>query len=164
MQLDIGFGDIVVPKPEMADYPTILNLRVPRLRGYSRESAVAEKLEAMVKLGVLNSRVKDFFDIWLLSRQFDFVGKTLALAIERTFTTRGTTISADPVALTEDFAKEASRQTQWQGFVRKNRLVDAPANFFDIVEAIAVFLGPVVRALAAGEDFQGSWKAPGPWH
>ncbi|MEN8133802.1 MAG: nucleotidyl transferase AbiEii/AbiGii toxin family protein [Pseudomonadota bacterium] len=124
MQLDIGFGDVVVPKPELADYPTILNLPVPRLRGYSRESAVAEKFEAMVKLGVLNSRVKDFFDIWLLSRQFDFAGDTLALAIERTFTTRGTTIPGDPVALTEDFAKETSRQTQWQGFrfVRKNRL------------------------------------------
>jgi len=163
MQLDIGFGDVVVPNPEMADYPTILNLPIPRLRGYSRESAVAEKLEAMVKLGILNSRVKDFFDIWLLSRQFDFLGQTLALAIERTFTTRGTTISGEPVALTEDFAKETSRQTQWQGFVRKNRLQDMPASFADIVEAIAVFLGPVMRALAAGEDFQGSWKAPGPW-
>lgn len=118
----------------------------------------------MVVLGVLNSRVKDFFDIWLLSRQFDFVGETLALAIERTFTTRGTTISGDPIALTEDFAKEASRQTQWRGFVRKNRLVDAPADFSAIVEAIAFFLGPLAKALAVGEDFQGSWKAPGPWH
>jgi hypothetical protein len=140
VQLDIGFGDVVVPKPEMADYPTILNLPIPRLRGYSRESAVAEKFEAMVKLGVLNSRVKDFFDIWLLSGQFNFVGRTLALAIERTFTTRGTSISADPVALTEDFAKETSRQTQWQGFVRKNRLQGTPASFADIVEANAVFL------------------------
>ena len=164
MQLDIGFGDVVVPKPETADYPTILDLPVPRLRGYSRESAVAEKFEAMVVLGVLNSRVKDFFDIWLLSRQFDFDGETLALAIERTFTTRGTAISGDPVALTEDFAKEASRQTQWRGFVRKNRLLDAPADFSAIVEAIAIFLGPLAKALAVGEDFQGSWKAPGPWH
>ena len=163
MQLDIGFGDIVVPKPEMADYPTILDLPVPRLRGYSRESAVAEKFEAMVKLGVLNSRVKDFFDIWLLSRQFDFAGETLALAIERTFTARGTTNTGDPIALTEDFAKESFRQTQWQGFVRKNRLQGTPANFADIVETIAIFLGPVVRALAASEGFQGSWKAPGPW-
>ncbi|MEA2079138.1 MAG: nucleotidyl transferase AbiEii/AbiGii toxin family protein, partial [Pseudomonadota bacterium] len=82
VQLNIGFGDVVVPKPEMADYPTILNLPMPRLKGYSRESVVAEKFEAMVKLGVLNSRVKDFFDIWLLSRQFDFDGETLALTIE----------------------------------------------------------------------------------
>jgi hypothetical protein len=118
----------------------------------------------MVKLGVLNSRVKDFFDIWLLSRQFDFVGETLALAIERTFTTRGKTITGDPIALAEDFARESFRQTQWQGFVRKNRLQGTPASFADIVEAMAVFLGPVVRALARGEDFQGLWKALGPWH
>ncbi|GMQ84281.1 MAG: nucleotidyl transferase AbiEii/AbiGii toxin family protein [Gammaproteobacteria bacterium] len=163
MQLDIGFGDVVVPKPEMADYPAILDLPTPRLRGYSRESAIAEKFEAMVKLGVLNSRVKDFFDIWLLSRQFDFDGGMMALAMKETFATRGTTVPGDPVSLTDGFAKEASRQTQWQGFVRKNRLQNVPASFADIVEAIAVFLGPITRVLAAGEGFQGSWKAPGPW-
>lgn len=164
MQLDIGFGDVVVPKPESTDYPTILDLPAPILRGYSRESAVAEKFEAMVKLGVLNSRVKDFFDIWLLSRQFDFDGRTMARAMTKTFATRGTTIPADPVALTDAFAKEAARQAQWQAFVRKSRLQDVPADFAEIVKAVAVFLGPITRALAAGEDFQGSWQAPGPWH
>jgi len=76
----------------------------------------------MVKLGVLNSRVKDFFDIWLLSRQFDFDGGTMALAMRETFVTRGTAIPSKPVAFADDFANAASRQTQWQGFVRKNRL------------------------------------------
>jgi hypothetical protein len=118
----------------------------------------------MVRLGVLNSRVKDFFDIWLLSRQLDFDGETLALAMNRTFATRGTKIPGKPIALTDEFAKEASRQTRWQGFVRKNRLQNVPsASFADIVEGIAVFLGPIARALAAGEGFQGSWKAPGSW-
>ncbi len=163
MQIDIGFGDVVVPKPEMADYPTILDLPAPRLRGYSRESAVAEKFEAMVKLGLINSRVKDFFDIWLLTRQFDFEGRTMAQAIRKTFTTRGTMIPAEPVALTGDFAKEPTRQTQWQGFVRKNRLQNVPASFADIVEAIEAFLGPITRALATGGEFKGTWKAPGPW-
>ncbi len=163
MQLDIGFGDVVVPKPEMTDYPTILNLPRPRLRGYSRESAVAEKFEAMVKLGVLNSRVKDFFDIWLLSRQFDFDGRMMALAVQGTFSTRETKIPGEPIALTGNFAKEPARQIQWQGFVRKNRLQNVPASFIDIVEAIAVFLGPIARKLASGDGFQGSWKAPGPW-
>ena len=92
----------------------------------------------MVVLGVLNSRVKDFFDIWLLSRQFDFVGETLALAIERTFTTRGTTISGHPVALTEDFAKEASRQTRWRGFVRGPHLTR--------IHAISRWLNRNIRA------------------
>ena len=163
MQLDIGFGDVVVPKPEMTDYPTILSLPIPRLRGYSRESAVAEKFEAMVKLGALNSRVKDFFDIWLLSRHFDFAGETMALAMKRTFAIRETTISGEPIALTGDFAKEAARQIQWQGFVRMNRLQKVPASFAEIVASIAVFLGPIARALASCEEFQGSWKAPGPW-
>ena len=163
LQIDIGFGDVVVPGPEMADYPTILELPAPRLRGYTRESAVAEKFEAMVRLGRVNSRVKDFFDIWLLTRQFDFDGRTLAQAIERTFSTRGTTIPADPLALTGNFAREPARQTRWQGFVRKNRLQHVPPGFADIVTAIETFLGPVTRALAAGDAFEGFWKAPGPW-
>lgn len=163
MQLDIGFGDVVVPKPKTAHYPTILDMPAPRLRGYSRESTVAEKFEAMVKLGVLNSRVKDFFDIWLLSRQFNFDGGTMAKALTGTFATRGTTIPAEPVALTGDFANDAARQAQWRAFIRKSRLENAPPNFAEIVEAVAVFLGPITRVLAAGASFQESWKAPGPW-
>lgn len=163
MQIDIGFGDVVVPTPAMAEYPTILPLPAPRLKGYSRESAVAEKFEAMVKLGVLNSRVKDFFDIWLLSRQFDFDGPTLAAAIAKTFASRGTTIPAAPVALTGDFANDAARQAQWRAFIRKSRLENVPSDFAEIVEAVAVFLGPITRALAAGGEFEGSWEAPGPW-
>lgn len=163
MQLDIGFGDVVVPESETVEYPTILDLPAPHLRGYSRESAVAEKFEAMVKLGVLNSRVKDFFDIWLLSRQFDFDGPTLAQAVSETFTTRGTTLPDEPVALTGDFGNDATRQAQWRAFVRKSRLQDISGRFAEIVEGVAVFLGPITRALAAGESFQGSWKRPGPW-
>jgi hypothetical protein len=78
MQLDIGFGDEVIPSPAVVEYPTIPQMPAPNIHGYSRESAVAEKFEAMVKLGILNSRMKDFYDIWLLSRQFDFDGETLA--------------------------------------------------------------------------------------
>ncbi|MBW2593251.1 MAG: nucleotidyl transferase AbiEii/AbiGii toxin family protein [Deltaproteobacteria bacterium] len=80
MQIDIGFGDVVYPEPEESDFPTMLNSPVPRLLCYSRESSIAEKFEAMVKLGMLNSRMKDFYDIWLLSRQFDFDGAKLAAA------------------------------------------------------------------------------------
>ena len=163
MQIDIGFGDVVVPGSEMTEYPTMLDFPAPRLRGYSRESAVAEKFEAMVKLGEINSRVKDFFDIWLLARQFDFTGETIAKAVEKTFANRGTRIIAAPVALTNEYAMEPARQTRWQGFVRMNRLLDAPESFVDIVEANEVFLGPVARALSAGKAFRGVWRAPGPW-
>ena len=101
--------------------------------------------------------------IWLLSRQFDFDGPTMAQAVTETFATRGATISADPVALTDAFAREAARQTQWQAFVRKSRLHDVPATFAEIVEAIAVFLGPITNALATSETFEGAWIAPGRW-
>src|SRR5208283_6125955 len=77
MQVDIGFGDIVFPGPEESDLPTMLDLPAPRLLCYSRESTIAEKFEAMVKLRELNSRMQDFYDIWLLSRQFDFEGERL---------------------------------------------------------------------------------------
>lgn len=145
------------------EYPAILDFPAPALRGYSRESAVAEKFEAMVKLGVLNSRVKDFFDIWLLSRQFDFDGTILAQAVANTFATRGTVMPAIPVALTGAFGNESAKQTQWQGFVRKSRLQTAPASFAEAVEAISGFLGPIAGAIANGEGFHGTWKAPGPW-
>ena len=163
MQLDIGFGDIVIPSPEFTNYPTLLDLPAPRLRGYTRESTVAEKFEAMVKLGILNSRMKDFFDIWLMSRQFDFDGPVLSAAITKTFSTRGTKIQAEPIALTNTFAEDTAKATQWRGFIRKNRLGDAPQNLAEVVTAIADFLTPISECLAAGDLFKATWKAPGPW-
>lgn len=163
MQLDIGFGDVVVPQPATVEYPTILPLPAPRLHGYSRESAVAEKLEAMVKLGMLNSRLKDFFDIWLLSRQFDFDGRTLATAIAKTFATRRTAVPAEPIALTDACAADAGKQTQWRGFIRRNRLQHAPDNLADVITTITAFLGPITKALASGNAFEHVWEAAGPW-
>ena len=163
MQLDIGFGDVVVPSPEPTNYPTILDLPAPQLRGYSRESTIAEKLEAMVKLGILNSRMKDFFDIWLMLRQFDFEGPTLAEAISKTFSTRGTNIQSEPIALTKTFAEDTAKAAQWRGFIRKNRLTDVPQNFPEVITAIAAFLGPIVKTLAGSHSFKGIWKASGPW-
>jgi predicted nucleotidyltransferase component of viral defense system len=163
IQFDVGFGDIVIPSPVTTDYPTLLDLPAPRLRGYSKESTVAEKFEAMVKLDMLNSRMKDFFDIWLLSRQFDYDGKTLTEAIMKTFTTRGTEIPSSPVPFSDKFSSDATKVTQWRGFIRKGRLADTPEEFKEIIEKIADFLGPIAESLAAGRTFKGSWKAPGPW-
>ncbi|MBS3917622.1 MAG: nucleotidyl transferase AbiEii/AbiGii toxin family protein [Deltaproteobacteria bacterium] len=163
MQLDIGFGDIVIPSPEPASYPTLLDLPAPHLLVYSKESTIAEKFEAMVKLGILNSRLKDFYDIWFILRQFDFEGPILSRAISKTFSTRGTNIQSEPVALTNSFAEDAGKAAQWRGFVRKNRLVDVPQNLVEVVAAIATFLTPIVEQLAAGRVFKATWKAPGPW-
>jgi hypothetical protein len=163
IQLDIGFGDIVIPSPEPTNYPTLLDLPAPRLRGYSRESTIAEKFEAMVKLGILNSRMKDFFDIWLMLRQFDFEGPILAEAISRTFSTRGTNIQAKPIALARVFGEDPEKAAQWRGFIRKNRLKDVPQNFAEVITVIAAFLTPIAEQMAAGRVFKATWKAPGPW-
>jgi len=163
MQLDIGFGDIVIPPPEPMRYPTLLDLPAPQFRGYSKESTIAEKFEAMVKLGILNSRMKDFFDIWLMSRQFDFDGATLAEAISKTFSTRGTSIQPKPIALTNSFAEDTAKAVQWRGFIRKNRLKNVPQNFAEVITAIAAFLTPIAEQLAADRVFKATWKASGTW-
>lgn len=163
MRIDIGFGDTVVPAATFADYPTILDHAPPRLRAYPKETVVAEKFEAMVKLGQLNSRLKDFFDLWLLSRQFEFDGRLLSEAITRTFENRRTAMIAVPIALTAAFANEPIKQTQWKGFVRKSRLQIAPAEFPVVVGALGHFLGPLAAALATGKDFVSSWSPSGKW-
>ena len=95
MQIDVDFGDVITPKPLTIDYPTILSFPPPHLQGYTFESVVAEKFEAMIKLGVLNSRMKDFYDIWLMTRQMNFEGKKLASAIKATFDNRETPLPAN---------------------------------------------------------------------
>jgi predicted nucleotidyltransferase component of viral defense system len=149
MQLDIGFGDMVVLSPELTDYPTILDLPAPQLYVYSRESTIAEKFEAMVKLGILNSRMKDFFDIWLMLRQFDFEGQKLSTAIAKTFSTRGTDIQSEPISLTNTFVDDTVKTAQWRGFIRKNRLTNVSQDLGEVVKAIAAFLGPIAKSLAA---------------
>ncbi len=163
MQIDVGFGDIVVPRASMTEYPTILDHTAPKLRAYSRETTVAEKFEAMVKLDFLNSRMKDFYDIWLLSRQFDFKGMILASAIEKTFTTRGTKVVAKPMAFSSVFATDSAKATQWKAFVRKSRLTEAPNDLATDVDAIAMFLTQPAAAVADERPFEDTWNAPGPW-
>lgn len=163
MQLDIGFGDEIVPETKPAVYPIILDFPAPKLRGYSKESTIAEKFEAMVKLGTLNSRMKDFFDIWLLSRQFNFEGKMLSTAIMKTFNNRGTEIPSQPIALVSSFAEIPGKKAQWWGFIRNNRLKNVPEDIKEVITSIAGFLGPIVNVLAKGRSFGKNWKALGPW-
>ena len=146
MQIDIGFGDIVYPGPEESDLPTMLDFPSPRLLCYSRESAIAEKFEAMVKLGVLNSRMKDFYDIWLLSRQFDFDGMKLTEAIRLTFERRGTVMPIEIEAFNEAFI--SAKQIQWSAFWKRLQEDHVPVSFRDIVSAVKIFLVPVASAIS----------------
>jgi hypothetical protein len=163
MQIDIGFGDVVTPGPVPTDFPTPFDLPAPHLAGYPRETVVAEKFEAMVKLGLLNSRMKDFYDLWLLARRFDFDGPTLAAAVARTFAHRKTTVTPLPTALTPAFAADPGKQSQWKGFVRKAKLDDAPGELAAVTGEIGPFLLPLAEAVAAGAAFERARRAPGPW-
>lgn len=163
MQIDMGFGDVVVPDPIQISYPTILDHDAPRIRGYPRETTIAEKFEAMVKLRQLNSRIRDFFDVWILSRQFNFDGPTLANAIRQTFSNRKTEIESMPVAFLSDFTSDAAKQAQWKGFCRKSRIDFAPESLEELGRAISKFLTPIAEAILDGNHFDQNWEAPGPW-
>jgi len=161
IQIDIGFGDIVYPAPEEAELPTMLDFPAPKLLCYSRESAIAEKFEAMIKLGFLNSRMKDFYDIWLLSRGFNFTGRELAEAIRLTFEQRQTTLPVRIESFGEDFINE--KQVQWAAFHKKLDQEHIPSDLREIVLHLDGFLAPVVSILTIGSTFNQNWLAPGPW-
>ena len=161
MQLDIGFGDIIVPGPQRIALHSLLDFPQVDLNGYSMESAIAEKFEAMVKLGELNSRMKDFYDIWLLARFFDFDRKNLCLAISETLKQRGTDLPDQITPFSDKFGQNKSQQ--WLAFRKRLGSEDSPEEFSDVISFIREFLGPVTNDLQSGQHGTGIWPAPGPW-
>lgn len=157
MQIDISFGDIVYPDPEKAKLPCMLDAPTPSLLCYSRESAIAEKFEAMIKLGELNSRMKDFYDIWLLSRQFDFHHSKLAEAVRLTFKQRGTDLTEPLDAFSEAFI--ASRQPLWTAFRKRLKQEHIPESFAEIVTQVETFMNPIIKADGSSIN----WPPAGPW-
>jgi Nucleotidyl transferase AbiEii toxin, Type IV TA system len=165
IQIDIGFGDIVTPAPSRTDYPTLLEFPGPRLLAYPKETVVAEKLEALVKLGIANTRMKDFYDLEILSRTFAFEGKTLAQAIQNTFQKRETDlpIAGMAVAFTSEFYDDANKKRQWTAFCAKNKSYIEKTEFKAVMEAIRNFLALPVRTVQEGHSFTKTWKPGGPW-
>jgi predicted nucleotidyltransferase component of viral defense system len=164
LQIDVGFGDRVVPAPEEIDFPTLLDFPAPHLRSYTRESMVAEKFEAMVKLGMLNTRMKDFFDVWTVSQEFAFDGPTLSKAMKATFETRGTAVpTKPPSALSPEFYGDPEKNTQWKAFLNKGRLNAQRKSLPEIAEALRAFLIPPSEAVARNEILKGNWEPRGPW-
>ncbi len=160
LQVDIGFGDAITPEAVVVEYPTLLEFPAPKLRAYPRETVVAEKLEAMVKLGLANSRMKDFYDLLVLSKTFEFDGALLVRAIRATFARRGTPLLTSlPTALTSEFADDGVKNTQWKAFVRKSGVVGV-GDLSDVVGAVRRFLG---EALASTGAFNKRWTPGGPW-
>ncbi len=164
LQIDIGFGDAVVPAPEEVEYPTLLDFPKPSIRAYPRETVVAEKFQAVVALGIANTRIKDFYDLWTIARRFSFGGETLCQAIEATFARRRTPLPTEaPLALTSDLGADPVKQTQWQAFLRRGRLSADGASLADVTAALQAFLMPPASALAEGRLFDTMWPASGPW-
>ena len=143
--IDIGFGDSVEPGLEKIDYPVLLDFPAPSLLAYARETVVAEKFQAMVALGRANTRMKDFYDIWILSRSHAFDPDRLAQALAATFARRETAIPKEvPHALSEAFARDDAKSRQWIAFVAD--LPDAPRDLAKVVADLAVFLMPAAAA------------------
>lgn len=164
MQLDIGFGDAVTPPAVETAFPTILDGPAAVLLTYPRETVVAEKFEAMVKLGIANTRMKDFHDLRALSQLFSFEGQVLSEAILRTFERRKTKLpSAPPIAFTAEFFEDESKQRQWTAFNGKNQLYIEAVPLKTVVGDIEQFIMPLVLGMTAEGHWSLSWQAGGPW-
>ncbi|MCZ0933048.1 MAG: nucleotidyl transferase AbiEii/AbiGii toxin family protein [Oligoflexia bacterium] len=161
MQIDISFRDVIFPEPkEKIVFPCILEFPAPKLWCYSLESIVAEKFEALMKLGDWNSRMKDFYDLWVSSRQHDFYDHQLSKAIGLTFKNRGSSLKQEITAFKQEFIKK--KEKEWKSFIKTLNQEDSPS-LSDVIEFLKLFLLPIVKALTLKKPLPNYWKAPGPW-
>ena len=158
IQIDIGFGDIITPGPVEISYPVLLDSPAPHLRAYPVATVVAEKFNAIVVLGIANSRLKDFYDLWFISRTFEFHGAELSVAVQRTFERRDTPMPTDvPTGLTRLYAEEWD--TRWRAFLRREHMNAVPADLNQALEDLRRFLVPLIAPLSTNSY----WSAGGPW-
>lgn len=163
LQIDVGFGDAVTPKPKTETLPTLLDLPAPKLKLYPKETVVAEKFNAMVKLGIGNSRMKDFWDVNYLIEKFEFDGKVLQKAITATFKNRQTDFPTElPLALTDEFATNSAIILRWNGFIKRNK-ISKNADFGKIIENLRNFYEPIIQAKKANDAFSKSWTNEQNW-
>jgi len=164
IQVDIGFGDSIIPAPIEIDYPTLLDMPSPHIKAYPIETVVAEKIETIISKGVLNSRMKDFYDLRILAQEFKFDGSNLSEAVKATFARRGTSIPNDqPAAFTEEFYTNPDKQVQWQAFLRTSKLESSKLELPEVIDDIQRFLMPPLNAAAKNDSFSMNWTAGGPW-
>lgn len=162
LQIDVAFGDVVTPAPETVEYPSLLNMPTPRLRAYPPEPVVAEKFQALVALGMANTRLKDFYDLWVLANRMAFDGRTLQRAMAETFRQRHTPVPSNaPVALTAEFHDDTSKQAQWRAFLLRTGL-QAP-DLPTVADQLRKFLLPPAASIVQGQTFTQHWPQAGPW-
>ena len=164
LQLDVGIGDDVVPDPAWVEYPALLaGLPAPRVLAYDPVTSIAEKVEAMVKLGDANSRLKDFYDVWLLATNLSLDGAAAAAAFAATFRRRGTGLPKEGAPIvTDEFVNSRSVTTQWSAY-RVKAGIDQALEFVMIAEVVRAFVTPVLDAVSADAPFAAEWPAGGPW-
>lgn len=163
IQIDFGFGDVVSPKPNWIDYPQLLNFGTPHLQAYTPQSLIAEKYHAIVYLGEYNTRMKDFFDIYLLAQNNAFNGEVLSTAIAATFNTRSTPLpNITPVALSEGFYQDKEKLKLWKAFLEKSNL--AYIDFEQTAQLLVNFLMPLSIALSNRQPFTLNWLPDKQWY
>jgi predicted nucleotidyltransferase component of viral defense system len=164
LQIDVGFGDTITPKPRKQALPCLLDSPPPRLRVYPWETVVAEKYQALVELGMTNSRTKDFFDLRYMAREFEFTGGVLSQAIRATFKRRNTDLPQTlPVALSPKFTEDPTVRTRWAAFLRRSRPAKSDLELRLVAEEIWAFLRPVTESLLREAAFEKRWEPGGPW-
>jgi len=165
IQVDVGVGDAITPGPLSARYPTLLpDFPAPELRVYPRETVVAEKLQTIVKLGLINSRMKDYFDLFVLSLEYEFGGHDLSRAIRATFVRRETPVPGElPLGLSRAFADDTTKQAQWRQFVTRGQLTSGDHPLAVVIESLEGFLWPPLEAVARQLELDRNWPPGGPW-
>lgn len=155
IQIDLGFGDVVIPDEVKIDYPGLLDFSKPNIKAYSLETVIAEKFEAILSLSLINSRMKDFYDIYILSKERDFDGKVLSKAIKATLKNRGTEIKENHPVFEEKFANDKDRNQMWQSYLKK--IGKKPFDFNEAMKRLIKFLLPIYNSILDNTEFNGDW-------
>jgi len=164
MQIDIGFGDAVYPEPELASFPVLLPMEAPLIRAYPREAAIAEKFHAMVVLDIRNSRMKDFYDVWLMANTWTFDMASLRKAILASFERRGSAIPTGlPFALTDDFLNDPQKKRQWRAFVSRLNPGDEAPSLEEVGATLRVFLLTCISGDSLTKTEIRSWTPKQGW-
>jgi len=143
MRIDFGFSDTILPDPVKIKYPTLLDFPAPELKGYTPQTSIAEKFESIIRLGFANTRMKDFYDIWLLIQQFDFDRPELQIIIQQVFENRGTTIEGPPLAFLESFYDNSVKKAKWTAFLKD--ILHEPVSLGKVAGDLRLFFAQVLE-------------------
>ena len=164
VQIDVGFGDVVTPGPLELEYPVLLDHPAPTLNAYPRDTAAAEKFEAIVALDLANSRMKDFYDLLAMSRLFALDGVTLTAAIRATFKRRVTAIPRErPPPLTHAFSEDPQKLRQWRSFLARDPLLIDEPDLHTVIREVGDFIMPVALAAIDDRRIPERWTSDGGW-